>query len=263
MKWTKASKISGLLIVVGILISLATGQSVMAQCDFDRGAPSFENARKVFKMTNYRCAEEELRVLLNQDSLDYRTRADGHMLLAQIYWAMLRNDSDKKQKVLDEFVKAFKQFQDWRGELDIQSEEFLALMEEAKQKAKEPSPTAQPSQQAAVITGTDCPSSMPAIISSAAFVGSGLLFMVSSSSASDKWDEYEADPLHPGSLYDDYTSAVNMKTISGGLTIAAGAATAYFWWKYMKDKKNCKADQPKYGVYYKPADDMVVLTYSF
>lgn len=261
MKSANTSYTLMLVTLIGLLFILSAGTSTMAQCSFDKAAPSLENARTMFKMTNYKCAEEELSALLKSDSLDYRTRADGHMLLAQVYWAMIRNDSDKKEKVLAEFVKAFREFQDWRGELDIQSDEFLSLMEEAKEQAKTQKPA---TPEVTVVTPpSGCPSKTVPIISTAAFLGSGALFIIGSSSASSKWDDYEADPLHPTSLYDDYKSANNIKKIGGALTVVTGVATVYFWYKYMKDKKACKASSPAYSVHYEPSNDMVVLTYSF
>ncbi|MBN2227472.1 MAG: hypothetical protein JW763_08910 [candidate division Zixibacteria bacterium] len=117
-------------------------------CDFDPDKPSIDHARMSFKMLNYRCAEEELNVLLAKETVDIEDKANAHVLLASVYYAMLKDNDEKRDRVMEEFVKAFKSYREWRGELDIKSSEFLDLMEAAKdqvdqeslEQAIEPSP---------------------------------------------------------------------------------------------------------------------------
>ncbi len=101
-------------------------------CNYDPEKPSVEHARDSFKMLNYKCAEQELNDYLAQDSITIEEKASAHVLLASVYYAMLKNDTEKRDRVTEEFVKAFKAYRDWRGELDIKSSEFLDLMEIAK-----------------------------------------------------------------------------------------------------------------------------------
>ena len=114
-----------------LLPDLLAAQSV--DCQYDRTKPSIDSARKNFKITNYVCAEKELKDLLAQESLSIEDKADAHVLLASVYYAMLRNDKNKKTKVTGQFVEAFKAYSAWRGDLDIRSPEFLAMMDEARE----------------------------------------------------------------------------------------------------------------------------------
>jgi len=109
---------------------LVLGQS--ADCQYDRDKPSLENARKNFLALNYVCAEQEINDLLNTEGLNIQTKADAHVLLAEVYYAKVRNDSEKKEMVIEQFVAAFKAYRDWRGELNITSPEFMNMMKEAQ-----------------------------------------------------------------------------------------------------------------------------------
>lgn len=127
-----------------MLPSLVFAQS--GGCDFDPNNPSVEHARTSFKMLNYKCAEQELNAYLAKDNVSIEDKADAHILMASVYYAMLKNDTEKRDRVTEEFVKAFKAYREWRGELDIKSGEFLDLMEIAKERvdteaATQPAPT--------------------------------------------------------------------------------------------------------------------------
>lgn len=115
-----------------MLPSLIYAQS--GGCDFDPNKPSVEHARTSFKMLNYKCAEEELNAFLARADVGIEDKADAHILMASVYYAMLKNDTEKRDRVTEEFVKAFKAYREWRGELDIKSGEFLDLMESAKER---------------------------------------------------------------------------------------------------------------------------------
>jgi hypothetical protein len=128
-------RITAILMMVVYVQGLVLPGLVKAQepeCTYNREKPTLENARLLFKITDYRCAEQELQDLLKSDSLDLKTKADAHVLLAAVYYAQLHDQEEKESKVLAEFVAAFQAFREWRGELDIKSEDFEALMEEAK-----------------------------------------------------------------------------------------------------------------------------------
>ena len=104
-----------------------------ANCGYDEANPSIENARKNFKITNYPCAEEELNLMLANKSLALQERADAHVLMASVYYAMMRDDDEKSRKVTEQFVQAFKAFRTWKGDVDIKSPEFLSMMEQARE----------------------------------------------------------------------------------------------------------------------------------
>jgi len=109
---------------------------IMAQappCAYDKKAPSVENARRNFKGLNYKCAEQELTDFLKQDKLSLEAKSDAHILLATVYYAMLKDDTEKRDRVMEQFKEAFKAYREWRGELDIKSPEFAGLMDQAKE----------------------------------------------------------------------------------------------------------------------------------
>jgi hypothetical protein len=113
-----------------ILPGLVFGQP--AECDYDRNNPSLENARKNFLALNYVCAEQEINDFLALEGISIEERADAHVLLAEVYYARGRDVSEKKEKVIAQFVAAFEAYRQWRGELNIRSPEFMAMMKEAQ-----------------------------------------------------------------------------------------------------------------------------------
>ncbi len=115
-----------------MLPGLVMGQGQAADCKYDRNTPTLDNARKNFLALNYVCAEQEISDLLKVEGLDTQAKADAHILLAEVYYAKVRNESEKKEKVIGQFVEAFKAYRDWRGELNITSSEFMAMMKEAQ-----------------------------------------------------------------------------------------------------------------------------------
>jgi hypothetical protein len=121
----------------GVVLPYVAHAQDTFDCAYNRNQPTLENARLLFKITDYRCAEMELKDLLASDSLGLQTRADAHVLLAAVYYAKLRDEEEKESKVMAELVAAFKAFREWRGELDIKSEEFRSLLEKAKKKVDE------------------------------------------------------------------------------------------------------------------------------
>ncbi|UCD94407.1 MAG: hypothetical protein JSU69_11700 [Candidatus Zixiibacteriota bacterium] len=113
-----------------ILPGLAFGQQ--AECEYDRDNPTLESARKNFLALNYHCAEQEINDFLAVEGISIEERADGHVLLAEVYYARGRDVSEKKEKVIAQFVAAFEAYREWRGELNIKSPEFMAMMKEAQ-----------------------------------------------------------------------------------------------------------------------------------
>lgn len=117
-------------------------------CPYDRANPSLENARISFKSLDYLCAEQEILDYLNTAGLTIEQRADAHVLLAAVYYAKSKNDTEKKKLVVNQFKEAFRAYRDWRGELDITSTEFIEMMNEAKrlvdEEEQQEEPTVEP-----------------------------------------------------------------------------------------------------------------------
>lgn len=125
----------------GVLPSISSAQT--PQCPYDRAKPTLESARISFKSLNYRCAEQELQDVLKNPALTIEDKADAHVLLAAVYYAMLKNDTEKRDRVIDQFKEAFKAYREWKGELDISSTEFFDMMKQAQEQVDKEA-TAQP-----------------------------------------------------------------------------------------------------------------------
>jgi len=129
-----------LIILTAYLQVILVPAGIMAQvnsCGYDPVSPDLEHARQNFRALNYRCAEQEIQDLLRQETVDIEDKANAHVLLAAVYYAMLKNDQEKRQKVVGQFSAAFRAYQDWTGDLDIKSSEFAAMMEEARIKVEQ------------------------------------------------------------------------------------------------------------------------------
>jgi len=254
-----------LMLFAGLCL-LAFSSPLFAQesgCNYDKSAPSLDNARLNFKSLNYRCAELELLDLQKLNSLTLQEKADVYVLMAAVYYAMLGDDdTQRREKVVEQFTAAFRQYREWKGTLEITSSEFAELMEEAKQRVDSGEAVEIKETPMKPMSFKACPSSTPALIGTGVFAVSAIFFMVSSSSASSKWDDYEADPAHPTSLYDDYKSANSTRNVVGVITLASGVVTGYLWMKYMSGKKNC-TEGSSAGLEIAPSSRGVLLTYRF
>ncbi len=261
-----------ILVALGLLVGLQFSffaASLSAQdegCNYDRTNPSLDNARLNFKSLNYRCAELELLDRLRNSDITLQEKADTYVLLAAVYYAMLGdNDSERREKVVEQFTAAFKQYRDWRGTLEINSSEFAGLMEEAKRRVDQGDTSGTPATTEVILEPVKmsaCPSSTPALIGTGVFVAAAGFFMISSSSVNSKWDDYEKDPAHPTDLYDDYKSANSTRNVVGYVTAGAAVVTTYLWIKYMSGKKNCTGSSGA-GLDVEPNARGLQLTYRF
>lgn len=136
-----------------VLPGVVLGQS--SDCDFDANNPTLESARKNFLGLNYTCAEEEINAFLQSETLTIEQKADAHVLLAEVYYAKVRDDSEKRSKVIAQFVAAFDAYRDWKGELNIRSSEFMAMMKEAQDMVDEEAAQATEEIPADQVTGTE------------------------------------------------------------------------------------------------------------
>ena len=252
--------IISIIFIVPLFFISADSFGQTTECVYDSDAPSIEHARTSFKSLNYKCAEKEIIDFINKDTISLNSRADAHVLLAAIYYGMLKDSQGKKEKVVDQFKQAFRAFKDWQGELDIRSSEFKAMMDEAKtQVEEEPEPEYV---KEIVVAGSESPSPKKPWISTAAFAGSSLFYVFSSIKASDKWSAY-IDDISSSSLYDSYSSASSMRKIAGGLSIVTGIFSAYQWWQYFKAKKNPEETGNTGGLNIDVSSEHVCLTYNF
>lgn len=253
-----------LIFVIPAIIVLGVGASTFGQtCDFDKSNPSIESARRSFKTLQYKCSELELLMLLKKESLTLESKCEAHILMAAVYFAMLDDESNKKTKVIEQFVSAFKAYQDWQGELDINSDDFRALMKEAKGMVSSGEAETVPVQ----VQKSDCPSSLLPLVGTGLTAGSAVLYLMYTGKANDKWDEYLAGNAQPA-LYDDYKSTNDTRKIFGIATMAAGAITVFLWVKYFMNKGDCGGESMAYdqnagGLKIKTGLNTVMLTYSF
>jgi hypothetical protein len=250
-----------LLFGLQMLFFAAPSSAQESGCTYDKAAPSLDNARLNFKSLNYRCAELELLDLLNMSTTTLQEKADVYVLLAAVYYAMMGDDEqERRDKVVEQFTAAFREYRDWKGTLEITSSEFAELMEEAKQRVD--SGEAGMETTIEPVSLSTCPSSTAAWVSTGVFVAAGAYFIISSSDASSKWDDYEADPAHPTGLYDDYESAISTRNIVGLVTGVAAVTTGYLWMKYKSAKKDCEQGMGA-GLEIAPASRGLQLTYRF
>lgn len=126
----------------GVLPSIGSAQT--SPCPYDRAKPTLESARISFKSLNYRCAEQEIQDVLKNPALSIEDKADAHVLLAAVYFAMLKNDTEKRNRVIDQFKEAFKAYREWKGELDISSTEFIDMMKQAQEQVDKEAAAAPP-----------------------------------------------------------------------------------------------------------------------
>lgn len=125
-----------------VLPSILSAQTL--QCPYDRAKPTLESARISFKSLNYRCAEQELQDVLKNTALTIEDKADAHVLLAAVYYAMLQNDTEKRNRVIEQFKAAFMAYREWKGELDISSTEFFDMMKQAQEQVDKEATAAPP-----------------------------------------------------------------------------------------------------------------------
>jgi predicted secreted protein len=158
-----------LAILVCFVQTIFPPAAVLAQeasCPYDRAHPTLSNARISFKSLNYRCAEQEIQDYLKLSAVSLENRADAHMLLAAVYYAQQKNDKEKRARVIEQFMAAFKAYRDWRGDLDISSTEFIDMMKEAQvqvdKEAQKTPVTAEPARDTSKVQQTPPPQPPPA-----------------------------------------------------------------------------------------------------
>jgi len=134
-----------------ILPGAALAQS--ADCAYDKAKPALESARISFKSLNYKCAESEIQDYLKLNNVSIEDKASAHVLLAAVYYAMVKNHNEKRDRVIDQFKEAFRAYREWAGDLDISSTEFYDMMKKAQElvdeEAEEPEAVVVPAEEEA------------------------------------------------------------------------------------------------------------------
>jgi hypothetical protein len=121
-----------LMVYIQIVIFPIGSYAQISGCQYNSDAPSLNNARKNFNSFNYKCAETELNDLFKNTSLNPEEKSNAHILMAAVYYAILKDSSEKRNAVIDQFKAAFRANRNWKGELDIISPEFSGMMKEAQ-----------------------------------------------------------------------------------------------------------------------------------
>jgi hypothetical protein len=134
-KGNKLIRITAIILLAAFMHMSLAPASLFAQsdCPYDKANPTLENARISFKTLNYKCAEAEVQDFLAKPDISLEDRASAHVLLAAVYYAKLKDESEKREQVIQQFKKAFESYREWEGELDITSSRFIDLMKEAQQ----------------------------------------------------------------------------------------------------------------------------------
>ncbi len=111
------------------------------ECDYDRANPSIDHARAFFSRLEYQCALTELQDILSAESLESHIQAEAYRLLSAVhYWIGYDEDEPTeviRDRVIDAGKAAFKALPEWTGEFDIEDEDYLAWMQEARGAAEE------------------------------------------------------------------------------------------------------------------------------
>ena len=116
----------------------ADGLAVEVQCGYDKANPTIENARASLRALNYVCAEQELTHLLTMDStyLTLEDKATAHILLGTVYYLMAQQLEKQQERILDEFIEAFRAYREWSGSLELELPELRAILNEARLKVE-------------------------------------------------------------------------------------------------------------------------------
>jgi hypothetical protein len=131
-----AFRVMAVFLLAALCNLLILPGGVLAQstdCTYNKAKPTLESARISFKSLNYKCAESEIQDYLKQDNVSIEDKASAHVLLAAVYYAMVKDHNEKRDRVLNQFKEAFRSYREWAGELDISSTEFIDLMKKAQE----------------------------------------------------------------------------------------------------------------------------------
>lgn len=123
------------IVTLFLLIAMpARVTSSEIKCNYDTVNPSIASARSFLKALNYACAEQELTRLLKSDTtnLTLENRASAHILLGTVYYLMAQQLERQRERILNEFVEAFRVYRMWSGSLEIELSELREILNEAR-----------------------------------------------------------------------------------------------------------------------------------
>ena len=130
------------LTIVSLFLLTAMPARVVSseiKCAYDMANPSIASARSSLKALNYGCAEQELIHLLKSDTtnLTLENRASAHVLLGTVYYLMAQQLEKQRERILNEFVEAFRVYRMWSGSLELELSELREILDEARNQVEE------------------------------------------------------------------------------------------------------------------------------
>jgi hypothetical protein len=209
-------------------------------CAYDRSQPSLENAQKEYRKTNYRCAKLELLDVLEIDSIGDRTRADAHIWLGMVYYRSLKDQVEKLDSVLTQFIRALEQDPVYRGPFESDStsemgrlfgraEDSLFKIEDwnTQLSAKAREDTCKQYERAKKTN------KLLKVATGAVIVGTVVGAVVYDGKANDSYYRYRESisPSDIESAWDDYKSKKNMRNVMIGAAVAAVGLEVYWFIK--------------------------------
>ena len=135
-------KTAAYLTIVSVFLLTAMPARVVSseiRCAYDMANPSIASARTSLKALNYGCAEQELTNLLKSETanLTLEDRASAHILLGTVYYLMAQQLEQQRERILNEFVEAFRVYRMWSGSLELELVELREILDEARDKAEQ------------------------------------------------------------------------------------------------------------------------------
>jgi tetratricopeptide (TPR) repeat protein len=218
-----------LLVVISAVAFLpynahADAETMLAEAESHYGVGEYEQALTVIDQ-----------VLIGTDT-SAEQRLDAYVLKARCLTQLDRGTDAKSA-----YTAALGINDEWRPDAILMPDtNERELFEEALHEYQQSqSPATRPVAASKAPTSRDCPSRTAPLIATGVLTAATIYFIVAKQQTGDRWDEYDADPLHRDDLYAEYESALSRQKTAGTVSVACGVVAGYVWWKYFKQHKNC------------------------
>jgi hypothetical protein len=122
-----------MVVAMACLVIADSAISQTPKCEYNVYQPSLDNALMSILTSRFRCAQEEIQSLLQNKSLDDKTFADAHILLAHAAYGL----KDDSETVISHFYNAFRAHPGWHGDVHFVDPEFKILMKDGRTRAVE------------------------------------------------------------------------------------------------------------------------------